>query len=147
MRETTDAGWDLRDYEHLEDWVAQLRNLPPFPRLADLILGLRLVATSITVVNMANSWDEDGNSEEEPEVNAPLNKGKQREEAPPALVHVPGQHQEAAVEAPSAVKDQQREAAAALLLQDQGLLANDPPVSLSFGSFFSTSNNWCFFTV
>ena len=112
MKSAPLAGWNLHDYEVLEDWVVELRRLPSFTRLAELLLQFRRAATDITFLNLQTGPDSEDDAVFD--VDAVVDKGKQRE-AVPVVPEV----------GPATVPQ----------LQEQGLVANDPEVLLLFPIF------------
>ena len=60
MKAFDTIDWNLRDFEVIEDWVELLKEgLPGAIRFRELILGLRIVATSISCVNLALMREEE----------------------------------------------------------------------------------------
>ena len=109
MANAFETNWDLRDYDDVDSWVIALSLHPSFPLLAQWIQGLHLVSSNVAFLNTPPN---DGNNEDEDTGTAmPLEKGKERE-AEPAV--------------PT------KDVASALLLRDQGLVANTPEASTDF---------------
>lgn len=96
MRTANYSNWGLEDPEaQVEAWAAQLKRIPTFLRLAELCLGLRVVATEIACLNIQSvdadaedetdaADDEAADKNQEPEPEDPLDKGKGREATPVA---------------------------------------------------------------
>ena len=79
MKAATYANWGFQDQEaQVEAWVLQLKRLPSFVHLAELCLGLRVVATGLACLNIQSEVNADKETdiandeaaEKEPEVAA-----------------------------------------------------------------------------
>jgi hypothetical protein len=115
MKAAYASRWDLRELESLDDWVAELRPLQSFDRLDYLRLGLRMVATDISFINMQTRWKPEVVNTEEGE--GPSGKGKQRAAEPNQPTR-----------ASSPVATSVAVAAADALLHAKGLVRNEPEV-------------------
>jgi hypothetical protein len=120
MRTANYSNWGLEDPEaQVEAWAAQLKRIPSFLRLAELCLGLRVVATEIACLNI-QSVDADADANEE--TDAADDEAADKDPAPePASTEKGKARAVTPVASTSEVPPNP--------LQEQGLVRCDPEVS------------------
>ena len=115
MVNSFETNWDLQDYDNIDSWIIALSLCPSFSLFAQWIRGLCLVSSNVAFLNVPPNNGDD--KDEDTGTAVPPEKGKQHEAEPAAPT---------------------KDVASALLLCDQGLVANTPEASTYF-FFFSHS--------